>query len=58
MTELKKLISECEFDNIQDSLNKDMIVLGARDDPLREKLLRECDLYPKQLVQAMLLSKQ
>ena len=56
--ELKKLSSECEFDNFQDSLIKDMIVCGSKDNSLRERLW-ECDLtlYAKQLVQVMLLSK-
>ena len=44
MTELKKLSSECEFDNFQDSLIKDMIVCGTKDNSLRERLLRECNL--------------
>ena len=43
MTELKKLSSECEFDNIQGSLIKDTIVCDTRDNCLCEKLLRECD---------------
>ena len=41
--ELKKLSSECEFDNLRDSFIKDTIVSGARDNSLRERLLRECD---------------
>ena len=43
MTELKKLSSECEFDNIQGPLIKDTIVCDTRDNCLCEKLLRECD---------------
>ena len=43
MTELKKLSSECEFDNIQGSLIKDTIVCDTRDNCLCEKLLREFD---------------
>ena len=38
--ELKKLIFECEFDNLQDSLIKDMIVCDTQDDCLQERLLR------------------
>ena len=41
--ELKKLSSECEFGNLHDSIIKDTIVSGARDNSLRERLLRECD---------------
>ena len=43
MTELR-LSCECELDNLQDSLIKDMIVCGTRDNVLRKRLLRECDL--------------
>ena len=43
MTELR-LSCECELDNLQDSLIKDMIVCGTRDNFLRKRLLRECDL--------------
>ena len=35
----KKLSSECEFDNLQDSLIKDMIVCGTKDNLLLERLL-------------------
>ena len=44
MTELKNLSSECEFDNLQDSLIKYVIVCGTNDNSLHETLLRECDL--------------
>ena len=44
VTELKKLSSECEFNNLQDSLIKNMIVCGTRDNSLREMLLQECNL--------------
>ena len=44
VTELKKVSSKCEFDNLQESLIKDMIVCRTRDNSLRERLLRECDL--------------
>ena len=40
LTELKKLSFECEFDNLQGSLIKDMIICGTRDNSLRERLLR------------------
>ena len=38
-TELKKLSSKYEFDNVEDSLIKDMIVCGTKDISLRERLL-------------------
>ena len=31
VTELKKVSSECQFDNLQDSLIKDMIIGGTKD---------------------------
>ena len=52
MTELKKLCSECEFDNFQHSLIKDMIVFCTRDKCLRERLLRECDLTLSKAISA------
>ena len=44
VTELKKLSSECEFEGLPNSLIKDMIVCGANDYSLRERLLRESEL--------------
>ena len=44
VTDLKKLNFKCELDNLQDSLIKDIIIFGTRDNSLRERLLRECDL--------------
>ena len=52
VTEFKNLSSECEFDNLQDSLIKDMIVSGTRDNSLCEKLLRECDLTQSKVISA------
>ena len=52
VTELKKLSSECEFDNLQDSLIKDMIVCGTKDNSLRERLLREYDLTLSKAISA------
>ena len=52
VTELKKLSSECEFDNLQESLIKDMIVCGTKDNSLRERLLRECDLTLSKAISA------
>ena len=40
VTELKKLISKYEFDNLQNSLIKDVIVYGTRDKSLGKRLLR------------------
>ena len=36
VSELKKLSSECEFDNLQDSLIKDIIACSTNDNSLRE----------------------
>ena len=44
VTELKKWSSECEFNNLQDSLMKDIIICGTKDHSLHECLLQECDL--------------
>ena len=52
VTELKKLSSECEFDNLQNSLIKDMIVCGTKDNSLRERLLPECDLTLSKAISA------
>ena len=58
VTELKRLSSKCEFDNLHDSLMKDMIICGTKDNSLHERLLHKCDpTLSKQLVQAMLLRK-
>ena len=52
MTELKELSSECEFDNLQVSLIKDMIVCGTRNNSLRERLLLECNLTLSKAISA------
>ena len=39
--ELKKLSPKCQFDNLQASPIKDMIVCGTRDNSLPERLLQE-----------------
>ena len=44
VTELKKHGSECEFETLRDYLIRDMIVCGANDNSLRERLLRESEL--------------
>ena len=41
LTKLKKVSSECEFDNLQDSLIKDVIVCGTWGNSFRDRLLRE-----------------
>ena len=52
MTELRKLSSKCEFDNLQNSLIKDMFVCGTKDNSLHERLLRECDLTLSKAISA------
>ena len=52
MTELRKLSSKCEFDNLQNSLIKDMFVCGTKDNLLHERLLRECDLTLSKAISA------
>ena len=52
MTELRKLSSKCEFDNLQNSLIKDMFVCGNKDNSLHERLLRESDLTLSKAISA------
>lgn len=44
VTDLKNKAKDCEFGNLCDSLIKDRIVCGIRDDQVRARLLREADL--------------
>ncbi|XP_063955561.1 uncharacterized protein K02A2.6-like [Lytechinus pictus] len=44
VTDLKKKAKSCEFEHLRDSLIKDRIVVGIRDDGTRARLLREKDL--------------
>ena len=44
VTELKKLSKECEFSNLQNSLMRDMIVIGITENHLTQRLLRKPDL--------------
>ena len=44
VTELKKLSKECEFSNLQNSLIRDMIVIGVTDNHLKWRLPLESDL--------------
>lgn len=48
----KKVRSECEFDNLQDSSIKDMIVCSTRNDSLHERSLQECDLTLTEAISA------
>ena len=52
MTELKKLSSDCELNNLQHSLIKYMIVFCIRDKSLHERLLREGDLTLSKAISA------
>ena len=42
--QLKRLSSDCEFGDLKDSLIRDTIIIGIRDERLRERMLREPDL--------------
>ena len=44
VTELKSKAKDCEFGLLHDSLIRDRIVCGIRDDSVRRRLLREADL--------------
>ena len=52
ITKLKKLRAECEFENLWDSLIKDMIVCGTNDNVFRERPLRESDLTLSRAISA------
>ena len=58
VTELKKLIPECEFETLYDSLIKDMIVCGMNDNCLRERLLRETELTLPKVMLLVILPKR
>lgn len=44
VTELKLLSNDCEFGELRDSLIRDRIICGARDEKVRERLLQEEDI--------------
>ena len=44
IVQLKKLSTDCEFNELRESLIKDTIIIGVSDDRLRERMLREPDL--------------
>ena len=59
VTEFKRLSFECELDNLQYFLIKDMIVCGTRDNPICERFPGKCDLtLSKAISSAMVLRKQ
>lgn len=41
MTDLKKLSADCEFGELKESLIKDRIIAGIRDNSVKSRLLRE-----------------
>ena len=43
-TQLRKLSHDCEFSTLQDSLVKDMIIIGTNDKALQERLLRDPEM--------------
>ena len=43
-TRIKKMSEDCEFNQLRDSLIKDMIIIGLKDKKLQERLLRENDI--------------
>ena len=44
LTRLRKLSKDCDFASLQDSLLRDMIIIGILDKRLQERLLRESDI--------------
>ena len=51
VTKLKVLAQDCEFGNLRDSLIKDVILIGVKDEKLRERLMREATLDLEKAVQ-------
>ena len=49
-TRLRKLSENCEFQNLRDSLIKDLIIIGIRDKRIQEKLLRVNDITLEQVL--------
>ena len=49
--ELKTFYAECEFDNLRDSLIKDMIICGVPDRAQKKKMLREPKLDLKKVIE-------
>lgn len=47
LTDIKTKAKDCEFGDLSDSLLRDRIVCGIRDEPVRLRLLREADIRPK-----------
>ena len=43
-TTLRKLVQDCEFGDLQDSLIKDMITIETNDVAIQERLLREPEI--------------
>lgn len=44
VTDLKSKAKDCEFGDLHDSLIRDRIVCGIREDQLKDRLLKETDL--------------
>jgi hypothetical protein len=58
LTELKQIIQDCEFGNdLRDSLLKDRVVCGIRDESTREKLLQTEDLTLEKCVNTCRISE-
>ncbi len=51
VTELKKRSADCEFEQLRDSLVRDITICGINDNRLRERLLREPDLTLQKAIQ-------
>eukprot|EP00794_Sanderia_malayensis_P021043 gene21043-23098_t len=56
--ELRTLSAECEFENLRDSLIKDMIICGVSDRALRERMLREPKIDLKKAIELGLAAEQ
>jgi len=58
VTELRTLSAECAFENLCDSLIKDMIICGVSNRTLRERMLREPTLDLKKAIELGLAAEQ
>jgi hypothetical protein len=52
VVDLQKMANTCQFDLFEDSLIRDRIVVGIRDEPKRRRLLQQKKLTPSEAIDA------
>ena len=57
ITELKNIASQCEFEKLKDELIKTMIIIGIKDETLRERLLDKEDTELDKVVECCIHSE-